>query len=217
MPCKCRRELASRRHKRSACIIWPGEHHLWGDSQRPLGEARGGEKGWGKGGGGWRGERRREEQRVQNNRWELSGKWKENEVQCWGGGKWWNEQDGHHRREQGNNTEAIRENGGIISPCSIISTDSSIMHNLHRFHNTPCPNSGPIIKQVAFSWFACVDVHGRKGAIVQKNSPFLYSVPPEPLRLMVFLPLKRCRQLGRGHIIPVLCLSIYSNSLHWPD
>lgn len=35
MPCKCRRELASRRHKRYACIIWPGEHHLWGDSQRP--------------------------------------------------------------------------------------------------------------------------------------------------------------------------------------
>ena len=37
MPCKCRRELASRRHKRYACIIWPGEHHLWGDSQRPYG------------------------------------------------------------------------------------------------------------------------------------------------------------------------------------
>lgn len=35
MPCKRRRELASRRHKRYACIIWPGEHHLWGDSQRP--------------------------------------------------------------------------------------------------------------------------------------------------------------------------------------
>lgn len=35
MPCKCLRELASRRHKRYACIIWPGEHHLWGDSQRP--------------------------------------------------------------------------------------------------------------------------------------------------------------------------------------
>lgn len=35
MLCKCRRELASRRHKRYACIIWPGEHHLWGDSQRP--------------------------------------------------------------------------------------------------------------------------------------------------------------------------------------
>lgn len=34
MPCKCRRGLASRRHKRYACIIWPGEHHLWGDSQR---------------------------------------------------------------------------------------------------------------------------------------------------------------------------------------
>lgn len=79
MPCKCRCELASRRHKRSACIIWPGEHHLWGDSQRLWG---------GRGGGGWwRGERRREGQRVQNNRWELSGKWKVNEVQYWGGGK----------------------------------------------------------------------------------------------------------------------------------
>lgn len=145
MPCKCRRELASRRHKRSACIIWPGEHHLWGDSQRPWGGGVGG-RGWG---GGWRGEKRQEEQRVQNNRWELSGKWKENEVQCWGGGKWWNEQDGHHRREQGNNTEAIRENGGIISLCYIISTDSSIMHNLHRFHNTP---RALILGQLSSRW-----------------------------------------------------------------
>lgn len=96
---------------------------------------------------GWR--RRREEQRVQNNRWELSGKWKENEVQCWGGGKWWNEQDGHHRREQGNNTEAIRENGGILSLCYIISTDSSIMHNLHRFHNTP---HALILGQLSSRW-----------------------------------------------------------------
>lgn len=38
----------------------------------------------------------------------------------------------------GNNTEAIRENGGIISRRCIISADSSIMHNLHRFNNTPC-------------------------------------------------------------------------------
>lgn len=52
-------------------------------------------------------------------------------------GKWWNERDGHHRREQGNNAEAIRVNGGIISTCYIISTDSSIMSCLNRFHNTP--------------------------------------------------------------------------------
>lgn len=131
MPCKCRRELASRRHKRSACIIWPGEHHLWGDSQR----LRGG-RGWCRGGWWWRGERRREGQREQNNRWELSGKWKENEVQYWGGGKMmkW---AGWSPQKRGNNTEAIRGNGGIIYPCYIISTDSSIMHNLHRFHNTP--------------------------------------------------------------------------------
>lgn len=35
MPCKCRRELASRRHKRYACIIWPGEHHLWETARGP--------------------------------------------------------------------------------------------------------------------------------------------------------------------------------------
>lgn len=40
-------------------------------------------------------------------------------------------------QKRGNNTEAIRGNGGIISLCYIISTDSSFMHNLHRFHNTP--------------------------------------------------------------------------------
>ena len=62
---------------------------------------------------------------------------------------------------QGNNTEAIRENGGIISQSCIISTDSSIMHNLHRFNNTPC---ALILSQLefvcCFGCFACVPEHG---------------------------------------------------------
>lgn len=96
MPCKCRRELASRRHKRSACIIWPGEHHLWGDSQR----LRGGKRGGVEGGGG---EEEREDERGNGSR-TTDGNWVESEkrMKCNIGevGKWWNEQGGHHRREE---------------------------------------------------------------------------------------------------------------------
>lgn len=38
---------------------------------------------------------------------------------------------------QANNTEAIRENGGVISLRRIISADSSVIHNLRRFNYTP--------------------------------------------------------------------------------
>lgn len=193
MPCKCRRELASRRHKRSACIIWPGEHHLWGDSHRPWGGGRRG------------GEEEREHERSTGCR-TTDGNWVKSEKRMnkiFGRGgdekKW----DGHHKRVQGNSTEAIRGNGGIISSCHIISTDLRTMHNLHRFNNTP---HALILGQLP-NWCHLVGL--------------LYSVSSELWlmgRLMVFLPLERCRQLGGGPVhTSSLRLSIYSNSLHWPD
>lgn len=60
------------------------------------------------------------------------------------------------QHRQGNNTEAIRENGGIISRRCIISTDSIVMHNLYRFNNTPCALIPSQLQSVSFAWFACV-------------------------------------------------------------
>lgn len=151
------------------------------------------------GGGGGGGEdiedRRSTECRTTDGNWLKSEKRMNTIFKGEGDEKKW---DGQHKRVQGNNTEAIRGNGGIIFSCHIISTDSRTVHNLHRFNNTP---HALILGQLP-NWCHLVGL--------------LYSVSSELWlmgRLMVLLPLERCRQLGGGPVHTSSLSSIFLYTL----